>query len=190
MVFGTPEDGQGSPPDRIEYGSVSLLDWSGKIHDTRLGFFDSTTGVRVAYLRIECVSREFGHAGPFRVAWKPQVILDHLTIDITAAAAWPSVAGEAFNMLPSGRGSVAVVIRNLTLRIPAWNGLVIEAPLARLTETGDIVLIGATALQRDTPRRSLTCAVVPLVRPISAVYLAATERPGELLHPAHPLTGR
>lgn len=162
-----PDDG----PIAADEGSALNVDWNLKLHNVDTDLFDPSTGSPVARIHIENLSREFGHSGPLRVAWKPQVVLEHVTIEVADTAAWPSAAGDVLGRLSFHHRILNVVIRGLTLRIPERNGLVIEAPFAQLTEGGDLAMATATAMQSGSSPRSLADAVVPLAKPLQAVYL-------------------
>ena len=55
--------------------------------NVRVGFFNEANGWRVGRLQIGKMTLDYRRQGVFRVAWKPQVVLTGVTLQITDRAA-------------------------------------------------------------------------------------------------------
>lgn len=108
--------------------------------DVVYGFFHEDTGERVAHLHIELVTLDYRRQGVFRVAWKPQVVLNRARLHIADSAAWPAVSGQLANALRRLSGRATLVLREFTIETEGPEGGRVEAPLAELTPEGNLLL--------------------------------------------------
>lgn len=109
------------------------------------GFFDDKTGARIGRLEIESVGVEYQRRGFLRVAWDPIVVLDGVTLEISAGATWPDAGMKIIDALRVTGRSGASVLRRVRLRIPGSPTPEITAATASLRTDGGLVLRDVTA---------------------------------------------
>lgn len=114
------------------------------------GFFDNTTGDRIGRLQIERVGLEYKRQGFLRVAWRPFVVLEGVTLDL-AAGAFRSSAGVQITEALKGSNGEAAILRNVTLTLSQPRALRIAAATARLRTDGALELSDATVSEADLP---------------------------------------
>lgn len=110
------------------------------------GFFDDKTGARIGRLEIESVGVEYQRRGFLRVAWDPIVVLEGVTLDISAGATWPGAGVKIVDALRVTGRSGASVLRRVRLRIPGSPTPEITAATASLRTDGGLVLRDVTAV--------------------------------------------
>ena len=160
-------------PGATAGGPAAIYDLAGDIRGAVFGFFDSGTGERLACLRIGHIGRDHGHQGLFRVAWKPQVVLDRVCLEVSGQSAWPRAARQILAAFPRYRATTALVIRGFELRITAPSPLGIAARDGWLTPEGNLALSDAVVREAGSPPRRLPLALIPLTRPAAAVWSVA-----------------
>lgn len=95
------------------------------------GFFDDQTGARIGRLRIDHVRLEYRRQGFLRVAWRPLVVLDGVSLEIKAGTAWPAAGTQIIRALQGGNRDSSV-LRNVTVLLDGSPAQRITAPTARL----------------------------------------------------------
>jgi hypothetical protein len=116
-----------------------------------LGFFDGTTGNRVARLLLDRVTLEYRHQGFLRVAWRPLVMLDGVTLESSAVAAWPAQGPKVCQTLRELAGRDELVLRHVRVCLAGSPALEITAPSARLRADGCLELPAATVTGATAP---------------------------------------
>lgn len=95
------------------------------------GFFDDLTGARIGRLRIEHVRLEYRRQGFLRVAWRPLVVLDGVSLEIKAGAVWPAAGAQIVRALQGGNRDSSI-LRNVSVLLEGSSAQKITAPTARL----------------------------------------------------------
>ena len=108
--------------------------------NVRVGFFNEANGWRVGRLQIGKMTLDYRHQGVFRVAWKPQVVLTGVTLQIADRSACAAVSSQLPEALRSIGAGGAMVMREVVLEIQAPAHLRIESARAELTAAGDLLL--------------------------------------------------
>lgn len=109
-----------------------------------LGFFDEANGGRVARLQIGLMTLDYRRQGLFRVAWKPQVVLTNVTLQLTDLAACRRVGEQLPEALRSIGAGGAVQLRAFVLEVQQPSLIRIEARGAEITADGNLLLLAAT----------------------------------------------
>ena len=117
--------------------------------NVRVGFFNEANGWRVGRLQIGKMTLDYRRQGVFRVAWKPQVVLTGVTLQITDRSACAAVSSQLPEALRSIGAGGAMVMREVVLEIQAPTNLRIESARAEFTAAGDLIL--RDARRSDTP---------------------------------------
>ena len=125
--------------------------------NVRVGFFNEANGWRVGRLQIGKMTLDYRHQGVFRVAWKPQVVLTGVTLQIADRSSCAAVSSQLPEALRSIGAGGAMVMREVVLEIQAPAHLRIESARAELTAAGDLLL--RDAHRSDAPDAS-ACDVV------------------------------
>jgi len=154
--------------------SDSVFELAGDIHGAVFGFFDPVTGARAASLRIGRIGHEYGRQGLFRVAWKPQIVLEQTTLQVDDAVIWPPAARQFWGSLPSRRIGEMIVIRGFKLRVGSRPGLELNSAAACLGPDGNVTLNHVLITAAGRAPITLPSVIVPLTRPTPAVWLPAS----------------
>lgn len=109
-----------------------------------LGFFEEASGERIARLQIGLMTLDYRRQGLFRVAWKPQVVLTNVTLQLTDLAACRRVGEQLPEALRSIGAVGAVQLRAFVLEVQQPNLIRIEALGAEITADGNLLLLAAT----------------------------------------------
>jgi len=115
------------------------------------GLFEDQTGGRIGRVQIDKVDVEYEHRGFLRVAWRPLVVLEGVTLDISAAAAWPGAGAKIIDALRVTGRTHAPVLRNVRVRLAGQSACEITAPKASLRADGGLELIGTRWLAGQAP---------------------------------------
>jgi hypothetical protein len=92
-----------------------VLDLSHESEGVRAGFF-TPAGDRVARLLIDRVGLEYRTQGFFRVAWRPLVVLEGVTLEVSnPAAAWPEQGAQILRTMRTLGGRNELVMRRVEI---------------------------------------------------------------------------
>jgi hypothetical protein len=142
------------------------------------GFFDDHTGARIGRLQIDEVGVEYQHRGFLKVAWDPLVVLDGVTLEVSAGAVWPDAGVKIIDALRvTGRQNTSV-LRNVRLRLAGTPAREIAAASATLRRDGGLELLGVNLTAGAEP-------VSPAPATGSYCFWLAGPRAGQLT-PATP----
>lgn len=108
-----------------------------------VGFFDDASGERVGRLQIGLMTLGYRHQGVFRVAWKPQVTLTGVTLQLNDSAAGKTVGAQLPEALRSIGAAGSLLLREVVLEIQQPTAVRIVAHGAEFTTTGDLILLQA-----------------------------------------------
>jgi hypothetical protein len=108
------------------------------------GFFDDQTGERIGRLQIGKVDVEYQRHGFLRVAWDPLVVLDGVTLEVSAGAVWPQAGVKIIDALRVTGRQNASVLRRVRLRLAGTPAREITAATASLRRDGGLELVGVT----------------------------------------------
>ena len=122
------------------------------------GFFDDKTGERIGRLQIDKVGIEYQHRGFLRVAWDPLVVLDGVTLEISAGAVWPEAGVKIIDALRVTGRQNASVLRNVHLRLAGAPGREITAAGAMLRKDGGLELLGVNLTAGAAPAEPTSAA--------------------------------
>lgn len=103
------------------------------------GFFDGQTGEKLGRLRIDRVAVEARREGFLRIGLKPIVVLEGVTLEISAGATWPETGRQILAAL-QGSARDGCILRNVTLRIAGTEARELSAPAGRLRAEGVLEL--------------------------------------------------
>ena len=108
-----------------------------------VGFFDDANGERVGRLQIGLMTLGYRHQGVFRVAWKPQVTLTGVTLQLNDSAAGKTVGAQMPEAFRSIGAAGSLLLRAVVLEIQQPTPVRIVAHGAEFTPTGDLLLLQA-----------------------------------------------
>ena len=128
-----------------------LLDRTHELNGIVVGYFDLASERRVARLELEHISLAYRHQGFLRVAWRPQVVMDGVTLEVVDAAAWPGQAAEVCRTLRELGGSDELILHRVCIRLAGEPGCVITAGSARLNAAGGLLLVDAFSSEAGAP---------------------------------------
>lgn len=151
-----------------------------------LGFFDDASGERIARLQIGMMTLSYRHQGVFRVAWKPQVILSDVTLQLTDLAACRSVGSQLPEALRSIGAGGALQMRAIVLEIQQPIALRIEASGAEFTTGGDLLLVHAS--RSDAPADAARTILLRLNGPNAGALENLPDAPFLTLNPSQSVT--
>lgn len=151
-----------------------------------LGFFDDASGERIARLQIGLMTLSFRHQGVFRVAWKPQVILTEVTLQLTNLAACRTVGAQLPEALRSIGAGGSLQLRAIVLEIQQPAVLRIEASGAEFTTEGDLRLLRAN--RSDEPTEAARTMLLRLNGPAAGSLENMPGAPLPILNPSQPVT--
>lgn len=106
-------------------------------------FFDDRTGVAFGRLRIDRVGVESSRQGFMRVAWRPTVVLEGVTLEIGTEATWPDAGTPILNAL-HGAGREGCLLRGVRLQVAGAEPREIFSPMGRLRADGALELTDVT----------------------------------------------
>lgn len=106
------------------------------------GLFDDQTGARLARLKIEHVDLEYEHRGFLRVAWRPVVVLNGVTLDVSAGVAWPAAGAKIVDALQVAGRRKASVLRDVHIRLAGEPARELTAVTGNLRADGALELTG------------------------------------------------
>ncbi len=106
-------------------------------------FFDDRTGVAFGRLRIDRVGVESSRQGFMRVAWRPAVVLEGVTLEIGTEATWPDAGTPILNAL-HGAGRDGCLLRGVRLQLAGSEPREILSPQGRLRADGALELADVT----------------------------------------------
>jgi hypothetical protein len=118
------------------------------------GFFDDKTGERIGRLQIDKVGVEYQHRGFLKVAWDPLIVLDGVTLEVSAGAVWPEAGAKIIDALRVTGRQNASVLRNVHLRLAGAPGREIAAAGATLRKDGGLELLGVNFTAGAAPAAS------------------------------------
>ena len=107
--------------------------------------FDSQTQQRFARLQIGCVSMEYRRQGFLRVAWHPLVVLNEVTLETEAGAAWPTQGSQVLRALQTLGRREDMILRQVRLQLGGSPPTSLQAGTARLRPDGALVLTDIAA---------------------------------------------
>jgi hypothetical protein len=141
------------------------------------------TGHYEGRMVIDSIRRDYGHDGPFRVAWKPLLLLDGVTVDVADATRWAQVAptlmrGRPFQ--PSAEREVQ--IRGIVIRVGS-PCVVVTGATATVSPSGEFILDHGSVAAPGEPTRSFARLRVPLLKPVPSVWAECKAEE----HPRPPL---
>jgi len=128
---------------QVPDGLRPQLDRNHEIERVGWGFFDLASGQRVARLEIERIVLGYRRQGFFRVAWRPQVRMEGVTLDIASLSGWAVQAGDLQRALRELAGGDELFLTRVRIRVAGDSPRLIEADSAVLTREGDLRLVGA-----------------------------------------------
>jgi hypothetical protein len=115
-----------------------LLDGGHETKGLRAGFFTSA-GERVARLSIDQVGLEYRTQGFLRVAWRPIVVLDGVTLEVAnPAATWPEQGLQILQAMRTLGGRSELILRRVKIRLTGAAD--IDATTARIRTDGGLEL--------------------------------------------------
>lgn len=160
----------GAPGPRIE-GAPSM-------QGINYSIFDSTTGVRTGYLKIEHVDFEYRRQGFMTVAWRPQVVLVGVELEIGTNLIWESQGMQILRALTSLGQHDDMVLRNVKVHLSSPKAQEIIARQARLTPMGSLEMLQASVSIDGRPATGDETYILHLTGPKAGqLVLASTSRP-------------
>ena len=151
-----------------------------------LGFFDDANGERVARLQIGLMTLDYRRQGLFRVAWKPQVILTGVTLQLTDLAACRTVGSQLPEALRSIGAGGSLQLRSVVLEIQQPAALRIEAAGAEFTTGGDLMFLHAS--RSDEPTDAARTLLLRLIGPNAGTLESMPGTPIPSLNPSQSVT--
>ncbi len=110
------------------------------------GVFDDKSGARTGRLRIERVFTENRLHGFLRVAWRPRVILQGVTLEFSREAAWPSAGAQIHAALRKLRVPDDGELRQVRLALTGAAHGELTAASVRLRADGVLELFHVSAI--------------------------------------------
>ncbi len=117
------------------------------------GLFDDATGARIGRLKIGRVLSESGKQGFLRVAWRPLVVLENVTLELAEDARWPE-AGRTVLKALQGIARDQTELRGVHISRSGAQRCELRSPAGRLRADGAMEFAVATVEIGDRPLRS------------------------------------
>jgi hypothetical protein len=141
--------------------------------------FDNATGARTGRLKIDRVDFEYRRQGFLTVAWRPQMVLEGVDLEIGANLAWESQGVQIIRALTALGRHDEVVMRNVRVHLARPQAQEITARVARLTPTGALELSQAGITGEGDAGAGGGIFLLPLTGP-HAGQLLRSRPPGRL----------
>ena len=117
---------------------LPLFDRGHETEGFKTGYF-TPAGERVARLLIDRVGLEYRSQGFLRVAWRPMVVLEGVTLEVSdPSAAWSAQGSEILRTMRTLGGRNEVVLRRVLIRVAGAPE--ITASAARIRSDGGLEL--------------------------------------------------
>jgi hypothetical protein len=146
-----------------------MLDGIGGASGFAMSLLDPATGQCSGRLGMARLTRDYGYQGLFQVAWKPVLAMEGMTLEVTEAKQWTTLAPRVLGGLSSLRAARSVAIHGVVIQVGS-PAVVISAVQGTVSAAGELVLDHAVVAAPGKATQVFARLIVPLARPAPGIW--------------------